>query len=388
MAEYDVILFGATGFTGGLALDYLTKQNVKFAICGRNRAKLEQKIAEAANKPDVFVLDVLSNTQQEIQEIVKKAKCVCTTIGPFVQYGEPLVQACAELGVDYVDSCGESTFFRNMIEKYDAVAKASGARIVLHCGQDCVPWDLAVWKLWSILGSDLKGVKILSEMKSAPSGGTLATALLNMQSKPQKGSLGYDPLYHVDGKKSECSTQVKLPKSSQFYQEAGQKGGPWVMGPVMANAVRRTNAILNMVPDLEYHEAVLESSDLGMSTMMMVAAGTSAYLPFMGGFWQSVGVMPQPGSGPSAAVMEAGFLTLTAYAATADKNPKCKGVMKFYTDPGYKDTARMCVESAFSLVGLSKDKKAGGIYSPAAAIGEGLFERLVQTGTTWEVIDC
>jgi len=282
MAQYDVVLFGATGFTGSLILEYLLqKGGVSFAICGRSREKLEEKIAEATTrhnlpldattKPDIFVLDVLKASQQEIQDVVKKARCVCTAVGPFVKYGEPLVQACAELGVDYVDTCGESTFFRNMIEKYDAVAKKNGSRIVVHCGNDCVPWDLMVWKLWKLLGKDLKGVKILCEMKCAGSGGTISTAVLNMQTKPPRSTCGFDPLYLVDGKKSECDTKINLPKGAKFYEEAGQKGGPWIMGPVMANAVRRTNAILNMVPDLQYEEAMLESSDAGDGAMMKIA---------------------------------------------------------------------------------------------------------------------
>jgi len=159
------------------------------------------------------------------------------------------------------------------------------------------------------------------------------------------------------------------------------------MGPVMANAVRRTNAILNMVPNLQYHEAMLESSDVGMSTMMNIAIGTSIYLPFMYGFWQGVGIIPSAGTGPSREDMDNGFLTLTAYANTTAKSPKCKAVMKFYKDPGYTDTARMAAEAALSLVDLPKSEKAGGVYSPAAACGDGLFERLLATGTTWEVTD-
>ena len=177
MAQYDVVLFGATGFTGSLILKYLlSKGNVKLAICGRSKSKLESAIEGSPSKPDVFVLDVMAASQAELKEVVKKAKCVCTAVGPFVEYGEPLVQACAELGVDYVDTSGESTFMRKMIEKYDAVAKQNGSWIAIHCGQDCVPWDLAVWKLWKLLGSELTGVKILCEMKSAPSGGTMSTA--------------------------------------------------------------------------------------------------------------------------------------------------------------------------------------------------------------------
>lgn len=91
---------------------------------------------------DLLVLDVLSASSEEVLEVVKKTKCVCTSIGPFVECGEPLVSACASLGVDYCDTSGESTFMRQMIEKYDAVARSSGARLAIHCGQDCVPWDL------------------------------------------------------------------------------------------------------------------------------------------------------------------------------------------------------------------------------------------------------
>merc|ERR1712178_545006 len=102
-----------------------------------------------------------------------------------------------------------------------------------------------------------------------------------------------------------------LPKRSEPFAEMNEAGGPWVMGPVMANAVRRTNAMLNMVPDLEYYEAMLASSDTGMTALGNVAVGTSMYMPFMTGFWQMCGAIPQPGSGPSAEEMDKGFLTLT-----------------------------------------------------------------------------
>jgi len=388
MAQYDVVIFGATGFTGSLILKYFqSKGGYKLAVCGRNQSKLDKAIEGFQSKPDVYVLDVVSATQDELKEVVKKAKCVCTAVGPFVEYGEPLVQACAELGVDYVDTSGESTFMRKMIEKYDTAAKKSGSRIVIHCGQDCVPWDLAVWKLWKLLGSELTGVKIFGEMRTCPSGGTMSTAMLNMQQKPSKSSLGFDPLYLADGAKSECLTQVDLPKGSQYYEEMGQKGGPWIMGPVMANAVRRTNAVLKMVPDLKYHEAMLESSQVGLSTLTTLALGVSVYLPFTQPLWYRLGVIPEPGVGPSQEEMEQGFLTLTAFADTKSKSPKCKAVMKFYTDPGYKDTARTCAEAALALTDLPKSSKQGGVYSPAAACGEGLFQRLLATGTTWEVTD-
>ena len=159
------------------------------------------------------------------------------------------------------------------------------------------------------------------------------------------------------------------------------------MGPVMANAVRRTNAVLKMVPDLKYHEAILESSELGMSSLQTFALGVSIYLPFTQSLWYKMGVLPEPGVGPSQEEMSKGFLTLTAFADTKGKSPKCKAVMKFYTDPGYKDTARMCAEAALALTDLPKTQRAGGVLSPAAACGEGLFERLLATGTTWEVTD-
>jgi len=388
MAQYDVILFGASGFTGTLALEHLLqKPGLRFAICGRNREKLERKIEGATSKPDVFVLDVVSASQDDVEEVVKKAKCVATAIGPFIEYGEPLVKACAKLGVDYVDTSGESTFFRMMIEKYDAQAKETGARIVMHCGQDCVPWDLLVWKLWKHLGGELTGVKILSEIKSRPSNGTLQTAMLNMKSKPPRGGLGFDPLYLVDGQKSDCGTKVSLPKGSQFYEEAGANGSPWIMGPVMANAVRRTNALLKMAPDLEYHEALLDSSDVGMTGMFQVAFGVSLHLPFTMGLWRKLGALPEEGGGPTKEEMEQGFMSVTGYASTKGKSPSCKGVMRFHTDPGYKDTARMFAEAALALNDLPKSERAGGVLSPAAACGEKLFDRLVAGGTTWELTE-
>jgi hypothetical protein len=176
--KYDVVLFGATGFTGSLAAKYLVKQyknsGLKWAIAGRNQKALETVRAELnvnANDLDILIAD--ASKPETLRALVADTRVVITTVGPFVRYGTPLVEACALFGTDYCDITGETDWVRNMIDKYDDIAKVSGARIVNFCGHDCVPWDLCAFKAAEALkqqGESMVDIKCFDEICGSASG--------------------------------------------------------------------------------------------------------------------------------------------------------------------------------------------------------------------------
>lgn len=273
--KYDLILFGVTGFTGKLAAEYLlshynSSSSLQWAACARNQAKAQrvlqdivESISETASSavdrivlpPPVLVADLVlnedGNNDARLQEIVQQTRLVLTTAGPYAKYGKTLVKLCAELGVHYCDITGETEFVRDMILQYDATARSTGARIVCHCGNDCIPQDLMVYELAQYArqqfgpGARLQQVTTYNEVADTAefSGGTAATAIYNLGSgggTTTKPTSSFDPLLTTaQGVKSNYLTKNTTPKSTITSSDLG-KASPWIMGPVMVNCVRRS----------------------------------------------------------------------------------------------------------------------------------------------------
>lgn len=470
--KYDLILFGATGFTGGLALKYLLRQYVgktykasnkmfKFAICGRSEEKLkatleavrkEVGVDDSQQQVDILVADLVldfpapTSPKEEaanerklntLSEIVKSTRVVTSTAGPFIRYGENLVKFCAEHGVDYTDITGESPFVRTMIEKYDDVARDTGAKIVSHCAFDCSPWDLSVFTLAQEAkkkNKQISAVRTYADVKSSPSGGTIETMYEIVDEGKKKsyfnpdtkggagGALGFDPLLKARSsvEKSTSHTTVHLPKTIQWSEETQRYIRPFFMSQVMGNCVKRSNALLNYNDNLTFSDAEIvprkqEGFFYGLGFYAGAAMfGLSFYLPPLRYVMRRF-VLPDPGQGPSEEEMDRGHLYLTTFADVVtpssekkkdeeDKNgdkekETYKCVMKFNTCPGYRDTARMLIEGSLSLlderleaestnVDWKKkriEEKQCGVVSPAAGMGGRMLDRLVATGTEVEV---
>ena len=265
---YDIILFGVTGFTGKLAAEYLfgkqqqSSNTLKWAVCARNEAKAKEVLQDLASKntdgsnephslPDILLADLLCPTPSEeeaLKQVVAQTKVVITCAGPFERYGTKLVQYCAELGVSYADVTGETDFVRACIRDFDAVAQKSGAVIVHHAGNDCIPQDLTVFEMNQFARSkdcELVSVRTFVEMPESASfsGGTVATATfqLNKDRSDKANGPAFDPLLTTtDGTKSTFTTVNKSPKKTEDVPELGCNAGPWIMGPVMVNCVRRS----------------------------------------------------------------------------------------------------------------------------------------------------
>ena len=215
--KLDLVIYGATGFTGSLAVQYVNSQyagkNLKWGICGRNQEKLQRVAAKCTDKPEILVADC--DDPKALEAMCARTKVVATCAGPFSRYSKELVAACVSKGTDYCDITGEIEFVREMIALHDDAARASGSRIVHLCGHDSIPWDLSTLMLAKQLreaaggcggggGEEMAHVDFYTDIRSAPSGGTLETALGIMfdgEGKAQKSTaaLGFDPLMKLRG---------------------------------------------------------------------------------------------------------------------------------------------------------------------------------------------
>jgi short subunit dehydrogenase-like uncharacterized protein len=211
--QYDIILFGVTGFTGKLAAEYLFKRedyNIKWAASARNATKAETILKDLSSRfeggrqvPPILEVDLVCETSEQeeiLRAIVRQTKVVLTCSGPFEKYSQTLVKLCAELGVYYADITGESDFFRQTIEKHDKKAQESGAVIICHSGNDCIPCDLTVYEMHKFAkekGYELKDVMTYEEFAESAglSGGTATTATFQLsKDRTQPKTTKFDPL--------------------------------------------------------------------------------------------------------------------------------------------------------------------------------------------------
>jgi len=394
--NFDIILFGATGFTGRLAALYLAKtygSSIRWAIAGRRKAALETirselvKIDASLAKLPLVIAD--SADTQSLLNMVLQTKVIITTAGPFDKYGSDIVKFCAMKGTHYCDITGEADWVRKMIDKYDDAAKKSGARIVHFCGHDCVPWDLAVSECARILKQEndeqLSSVEVFDEANAGPSGGTLATVFHTLEDRVRfEPLLGYDPMLKtLEGTKSDLKTVGNNQMFLGFSKSIKKWVGPFPMAMVNVVCVKRSNSISRYGPNVKYYEAtVFPSFMAGYVTLVTsIYLVTAFFLPPLLWFLKMT-VLPSPGEGPSQAQLDAGFLGVTCNAL-GSKGGRATCEIYFPNDPGYVDTARMLVESGLSLA-LEEDKleSSGGIFTPAPCLGGTLLRRLMKTGTT------
>mmetsp|Transcript_23591 Transcript_23591/g.65479 ORF Transcript_23591/g.65479 Transcript_23591/m.65479 type:complete len:449 (-) Transcript_23591:214-1560(-) len=424
--KYDIVLFGVTGFTGKLAAEYLLDRcrndysSLSWACSARNQAKAEKVLNDLVetvstesgdtksfvSPPEILQVDLLCTTREEevkLREIVKSTKVCLTCSGPFELYGKKLVQICAEEGVHYADITGETDFVREMIVKYDKTARETGACILPHCGNDCIPSDLTVLEMNNFVkknGFELKEVQLYEEhgADAAWSGGTLATASYQM-GKDRKNikKTEFDPLITTtDGSKSEFLTKNITPKrSAKAPDEVGYgTSQPWVMGPVMVNCIKRSNALLGYSKELKCGDLFLVKEDSWSTKLKLLKNGAMLYaaivLPRL-----FAAFVPQPGDGPDRKTMEEGSLTVHGVAKmvsasttdsgsiekNSDTEKKVKAVFHFNKDVSYLYTAVLLVETGMLLVERSssaEQKLNGGLLTPATALGSDLTQRILK----------
>ncbi|KAJ8601505.1 hypothetical protein CTAYLR_006732 [Chrysophaeum taylorii] len=390
--QYDLTIYGATGFTGRLAARYVARTygtSIRWAVAGRSKGKLEKLQSELGGAPAVVVAD--GDDMAALKEMVSVTSAVAACAGPFARYGSKLVAACAELGTDYADITGESDWVREMITAYDDAARASGARIVHFCGHDCVPWDLSTLMLARRIeskGDALKKVEFYDELRSLPSGGTLETAFGILAGRA-RAKTAFDPLLRHEGAKATHKTIARNVNALDFSSK-----GPFAarsfffMAGVNANCVKRSNALLGY-GDLTYSEGLAFASKFAaLANFLQVAVFSMLALLPPTRFLLRKFVLPKPGEGPSDEFMASGYLRVTG-VAVGQRGTTAKSLMTFSVDPGYLDTARLVVESALAL-SLDAEKLKhvpGGVYTPAACQGTVLLDRICKTGTTFTFLD-
>ena len=374
---FDLVVHGATGFTGRLVVEYLLKQypagsGLRWAMGGRCADKLaavRDEVGAPADTP-LVVTDIASPTS--LQALMALTALELTTVGPYQLYGNELLAACATAGVDYVDLCGEPAWMRQMIDAHEAQAQRSGARIVFSCGFDSIPFDLGVWMLQHEMrarhGAPASRVRgRVRKMKGTFSGGTAASLKATMAAAgadPRVYELLRDPFSLTPGFQG-----PKQPSGSRpmLEPDLGQWAAPFVMAAINTRNVHRSNALLQHAygTDFVYDEMLLTGpGDKGQAIADAVAADKS--LGGEGG--------PQPGEGPSREERDAGFYDVLFIGADGQGH-ELRVSVKGDRDPGYGSTSKMITEAAACLL-LDATDTPGGIWTPAAALGQRLIDRL------------
>ena len=386
-AEYDVVVYGATGFTGKLVVEYMTSQypagsGVSWAMAGRSPEKLALVRDEMGAPADTPLIVADASNPESVEAMARSAKCVLTTVGPYTLYGEPLVAACAAAGTDYVDLSGEVLWMKDMIEAHSDAAKASGARIVHSCGFDSIPFDLGVQHLQEVakdrFGAPIARVKgRMRKMQGTFSGGTAASGAATMAAVQKNPALFNDlvnPFALAGG-----FTGPEQPAGNKVIEEDGVWLAPFVMAPINTKNIHRSNALLGHPygADFVYDEMMLGGpGEQGKAVAEAIAGMASGGL---GG-----DDAPKPGEGPSKEEREAGFYDYAAVGTTTD-GQTLTAVVTGDKDPGYGSTSKIITEAAVCLIKDCADLP-GGIYTPAAAMGAKLRERLVaNAGLTFDV---
>ena len=369
--EFDIIVYGATGYTGRLVAEYLkTKTGLKWAMAGRSADKLAEVrdlVGVAADTP-LIVAD--ASDPASLDAMVKRTKVVLTTVGPYQLYGNELVEACVANGTDYTDLCGEPAWMRQKIDQHNEAAKASGARIVFSAGFDSIPFDLGVLMLqkhcFETFGAPAPRVKgRVRAMKGTFSGGTAASMKATMAAASKDPAvIGYltNPFSLAGGFEGPAQPAGNKP---QYDESIGSWATSFVMAPINTKNVHRTNALLGQAfgADFVYDEMMLTGPGDQGEAMAKYVAST----PMMGGADD-----PKPGEGPSKEERDTGFYDVLFIAEYPDGRT-AKLSVKGDRDPGYGSTSKMISETA---IALSENQGAGGVTTPGAALGETLVDRL------------
>jgi short subunit dehydrogenase-like uncharacterized protein len=389
-SKFDIVVYGATGFTGQLVAEYLAAQykgdaNLKWAMAGRSKDKLAA-VRDAIGAPsDTPLIVADASDPASLKAMVGQAKSVITTVGPYQLYGSDLLAACAAAGVDYFDLCGEPVWMRQMIDAHEATAKSSGARIMFSCGFDSLPFELGVFfvqeEAKKVFGAAASRVKTrIRNATLAFSGGTFASAKASFAAAAKDLSLVAMLQNHFvltpgfEGPKQPRANKPMLD------EDMGQWAAPFVMASINTRNVHRSNMLMNFPygKDFVYDEMILTGEgEHGEANAKKVVAAVNA---------ERMGAVdgPKPGEGPSKEEREKGMYDLL-FVAIAPDGRQVRAVIKGDRDPGYGSTSKMISECAICLLRDAPEVPAG-IWTPGAAMGDRLIKRLVDhAGLSFDV---
>ena len=392
----DLIIFGATGFTGRLVVEYLLQtygatgegSAVRWAMAGRNLDKLAQVRQQIGAPATLPLIAADASDAQALARLVSQTRAVITTVGPYTLHGQPLAAACAQAGTDYVDLCGEPLWMAQMIPLLQAPARASGARIVFSCGFDSIPFDLGVVFLQAEaqarLGTPLARVRgRVRSLRGGMSGGTMASALATFEQTgrdPAAARLMANPFALTPG----FAGPTQPDGESAAYDDVARAWtGPFMMAAINTKNVHRTNALRGHPwgENFQYDERLITGTGLpGELAARLLAGGTrvqNAVLGMAGARRLIQRFAPlQPGTGPGLRARQRGGYDLRFYGQAADGSRLAASV-KGDRDPGYGSTCKMISEAALCLVqDIPRRATPGGVWTAGAAKGLALVRRL------------
>ena len=384
--DHDIVIFGATGFTGELTAAYLAEHapvGLRWALAGRNQAKLEKVRSRLATidaaLADLPLLHADTSDAESMRAVAESTRVVITTVGPYLQYGEPLVAACAAAGTDYVDLTGEPEFVDQMYLSHHDRAVETGARIVHACGFDSIPHDLGAWFTVQELGSTdpitLRGVVRSNAMFS---GGTFHSAMGAM-SRPKQMRAAM-----VARRKKEARPEGRKSRAVSGKPHRDRVLGLWLLPlpTIDPFVVARSGAALpSYGPDFRYsHFAGLKTLRYTAGAVAAVSGiVVSAQVPPLRNFLKS---RVKQGDGPSEQRREKSWFTVDFVGESAGRTVRTR---VSGGDPGYDETAKMLAESALCLA-LDDNPQTAGQVTTAYAMAENLLTRLQKAGMSFEVV--
>jgi len=401
--QFDIIVYGATSFVGQITVRYLQQHlqgsDVKWALAGRNANKLEQVKSETgANDVPVIIAD--SSDEASLKAMCEQGSVIISTVGPYALYGEPLVKACVENGNGYCDLTGEVQWVDRMIEKYEAQAKQTGARIVHCCGFDSIPSDMGAFFLQEqakeVFGHTVPDTKMaVHKIRGGASGGTIASAI-NITKEAVK-----DPAL----RKKLLNPYLICPQPNQYTEKNWDKNfayfdndfnawtAPFVMAAVNTRVVFRSNALMDYAygKGFKYSEVMLTGNKAkSKRTAKGMSFGIKAFLVLAAlppTRWAlEKFILPKPGEGPTPTEQEKGFFDIRHIAKdTSGKSLEIK--VTGDRDPGYGSTAKMLSQAALCLAKDIDESVEGGFWTTSSLFGHKLVKRLEDhAGLTFETV--
>mmetsp|Transcript_27184 Transcript_27184/g.38284 ORF Transcript_27184/g.38284 Transcript_27184/m.38284 type:complete len:426 (+) Transcript_27184:183-1460(+) len=413
--KYDILVWGATGYTGRLVAEYLSQitisryPSLRWAIGGRNQRALEDvragmaKINPKSAEVDIVIGDV--KNQELIEWVVGQTKVIIATAGPFSLVGTPIVEACVKLGVDYVDITGESQWVRKLINQYQyhEVASRKGIFIVPFCGFDSIPSDISSFCVADYIKTKLgkRCGPIRTGWFSLPaggfSGGTFAS-MLNFAAMPTKDAKEAMDKYALNPTEFRPNTDPSDPILPSYQSLLNTWTTPFIMGSVNSRVVRRSNSLVksHYGEKFSYMEymAVRNPIFAGIITFGLVVLVILLSFGFTRELLRKV--LPKPGQGPSKEDLKKGGTKVVAVGLTDEASPRrVECTLRYPKDvsAGYLGTAITVTEAALCLAlqrdAVEKNVQAngltGGVLTPASAFGHVLVQRLRDAGITVDV---
>jgi len=402
--QFDVVVYGATGFTGRLVAEYLQERyanepDLRWAVAARSPRKLRHVMGEIGIDADrVPHIEADSDSPASLADLAARTRVVLTTVGPYAKYGTPLIEACVTSGTDYCDLAGEVQWMRRMIDTYQEAAQQSGARIVHACGFDSIPSDLGVFYLQGQaiehFGEPCDRVVLLVRaMRGGASGGTVASMLNAIEEARHDRSVARtmtEP-YSLNPAGERQGPDGRDQHGVVYNEELGVWTAPFVMGTINMRVVRRSNALMGYPWGREFRYQEASIAGRGPAGWLKAATTTAG----LGGFIAAASsdfvrqnlltrFLPEPGEGPDQDARENGFFNMIL-VGTTQSGKELRARIKGNRDPGYGATSRMLAESAVCLARDDLDTD-GGFWTPSSAMGAELLDRLQQNaGMSFEL---